>query len=155
MTYRPQFSFPPPPLGYQDEQFHYSFDSTNTPLLATAIVAGAFANNIILPMDADAPFFARSIKIRLGTLHSTLNFQLRTPHGDLMQGVPVPIALYAGRIDGKSIAGQHFINFDSEIEAPAGSNWTLYLYNPTLVSVAPPSVSIEGIKRRLCARRAA
>lgn len=163
-NYRPQYAYPPAPLGWEDEQFHYSFDSTNTPLLSTAnaLAAGAFSNNIILPMDSEQTngkgvvFFARAIKIRLGTLHSSLNFQLRTPHGDYMQAVPVPIALYASRIDGKSIAGQYFIPFEAEIESPAGSNWTLYLYNPTSGSVNPPSVTLVGVKRRMCGvRRAA
>ena len=156
-TYRPQFAFPAPPLGYADEQFHYSFDGTNVPLLnaTNAIAPGAFSNDIILPMEADALFLARAIKIRLGTAHSVLWFQLRTPRGDYMQTVPVPIALYAGRIDGAPIAGQHFIPFADQIECPSGSNWTLYLYNPTSVTVNPPAVTLYGDKRRFCVSRRA
>lgn len=150
MTYRPQFSYPPPPFGFEDEQFHYSFDATTTPLLAVAIPAGGFALNIILPMQADAPFLCRALKIRNSTSHSTLSFQLRTPRGDYMQAVPVPIADYASHIDGNNTAGHVFIPLEAEVEAPSGSNWTLYLYNPTLGSVNPPAVTLYGVKRRRC-----
>lgn len=159
MTYRPQFAFPPPPLGFEDEQFHYSFDGTNVPLLAAsnALAAGALSNDIVLLMEADAIFIARALKIRTGASHSDLWFQLRTPRGDYMQTVPVPIALYASHIDGAAIAGHYFVPLENEIEAPPGSNWTLYLYNPTSDTVNPPAVTLYGVKRRKCGniRRAA
>jgi hypothetical protein len=156
MTYRPQFAFPAPPPGYRDEQFHYSYDGTNCALLANPIAAGALTGSIILLTEADAPFIARALKIQLGTAISPLWFQLVTPRGDYMQSVPVPLALYAGNIDGLPIAGQYFVPFDSEIECPAGSNFTLFLYNPTGGSVDAPEVTLYGVKRRKpMARRAA
>jgi hypothetical protein len=155
MTYRPQFAYPPPPRGFEDEQFHYSYDGATVPLLssANALVAGAFANNIILPTEADAPFLARAIKIQLGTADSTLNFQLKTPRGDYMQTTPVPIARYAGQGDGAAICGKLVIPMESEIECPPSSVWTLYLYNPTSGTVNPPAVTISGVKRRKCGGR--
>jgi hypothetical protein len=157
MTYRPQFAFPPPPTGEEYEQFHYSFDGTNCPLLNVAVPAGGFANNIILLMEADAAFLCRAIKIRTGLSHSTLYFQLKTPRGDYMQAVPVPLADYASHIDGANIAGHYFVPMESEVEAPSGSNWTLYLYNPTGAPVSAPEVTLYGVKRRKCSsvRRAA
>lgn len=161
MTFRPQFAYPPPPLGMEDEQFHYSFDGTSTPLLssANAIAPGGFSNNIILPMEADALFLCRAIKIRNSTSHSVLSFQLKTPRGDYMQSVPVPIADYASRADGAASAGHLFIPLEAEIEAPSGSNWTLYLanVNTTGGSINPPAVTFFGVKRRKCGtmRRAA
>jgi len=149
-TYRPQFAFPPPPYGYDDEQFSYSFDGSTVPLLNAAIAAGQPANNIILLLEADAPFIARGLKIQLGTAASTLWFQLKTPRGDYMQVVPVPIALYAGLGGGAPIAGELIVPFDAEIECPSGSNWTLYLYNPTAGNVNPPAVTLFGVKRRQC-----
>lgn len=157
MTYRPQYAYPPPPAGFKDEQFHYSFDGTNCPLLSTAnaLAPGAASNNIILLMQSDAIFLARALKIKLGNSHSTLDFQLKTPRGDYMQTVPVPLALYAGRIDGVNGAGHFFVPIEAEIEAPPGSNWTLYLYNPTSGTVNPPAVTLYGVKRWDCRRRKA
>lgn len=161
MTFRPQFSYPPPPPGMDDEQFHYSFDGTNIPLLssANAIAPGGFSNNIILPMEADALFICRAIKIRNSLSHSILSFQLKTPRGDYMQAVPVPIADYASHVDGADNVGHLFIPLEAEIEAPSGSNWTLYLANTNTAggSIAPPAVTLFGIKRRKCGtmRRAA
>ena len=146
-TYRPQFAFPSTPLGFRDDQFTYNWDGTTVPTLAGNLAAGATTNNILLPTQADAPFIARGLKIRTGASDSTLWFQLKTPRGDYMQTVPVPIALYASKIDGAAIAGRYLVPFDSEIEAPASSIWTLYLYNPTGGSVALPSVSLVGVKR--------
>jgi hypothetical protein len=151
-TYRPQFVFPAPPPGYEDEQFHYSFDGTNCPLLSSVnpIAAGGFANNIVLLMQSDATFIARCLKIELVTSKSLLYFQLKTPRGDYMQSVPVPLGLYAGHGDGGAISGRSFVSIEGEIEAPPGSNWTLYLYNPTTGSVNPPAVTLYGVKRRKC-----
>ena len=164
-TYRPQFAHPPAPLGFEDEQFHYAFDGTNCPLLAATatIPAGGFSNNIVLLMEADAPFICRGIKIGLGLANSNMvDFQLKTPRGDYMQAVPVPVRLYTGR--GSSINNANigkgldlFIPMENEVEAPAGSNWTLYLYNPTAAPAVPPIVTLFGVKRRKCSsvRRAA
>jgi hypothetical protein len=159
MNFRPQFAYPPPPFGMEDEQFHYSFDGTSTPLLAAAnaIAPGGFSNNIILPMEADALFLCRAIKIRNSTSHSVLSFQLKTPRGDYMQAVPVPIADYASHLDGDNTVGHLFIPLESEIEAPSGSNWTLYLANTNTTggSIAPPAVTLFGVKRRKCPERRA
>ena len=155
MTYRPQFAYPSPPFGMQDEQFHYSFDGTTIPLLSSvnALAAGSQSNDIILPLQADAPFIARTLKIQLGTAASLLWFKLKTPRGDYLQVVPVPLALYAGGMDGIAMAGQLFIPLEPEIECPPGSNWTLYLYNPTSGNVNPPAVTLFGVKRRMCGTR--
>ena len=149
-TYRPQFVYPPTPAGFEDEQFHYSYDGTNCPLLNSAnpIPAGGLSSNIILLTQADAPFFARGLNIQLGTSDTNLWFQLKTPRGDYMQKVPVPIVLYAGMVGGLPVAGQVFVAFESEIECPPGSSWTLYLYNPTSGNVNPPEITLFGVKRR-------
>lgn len=149
MSYRPQYVYPPTPVGFEDEEFHYSFDSTTTPLLATAITTLAQVNDIILPLQADAPFIARGLRITLGTADSTLDFKLKTPAGDYMETTFVPIARYAAG-GGLAIAGRLVVPFDTEIECPAGSNWTLYLYNPTGGNVNPPAVTLFGVKRRQC-----
>ena len=96
MSYRPQYAYPLTPQGYEDETFDYSFDQTNTPVLALSIVAGGQANDIMLPMQADAPFIARGILIlNQGGGGSPLNVRLRTPHGDYIATAPVPSARWA------------------------------------------------------------
>lgn len=153
-TYRPQFAHPPAPLGFEDEQFHYAFDGTNCPLLASTspVPAGGFSNDIVLLMEADAPFICRTLQIRNSAGSSNLWFQLKTPRGDYMQIVPVEIQRYAfSNAGGVALAaGHNFPPLETEIEAPAGSNWTLYLYNPTAAPLAPPMVTLFGVKRRKC-----
>ena len=154
--YRPQLAYPPPPPGYEDETFHYSFDSTNTPLLGVNILAGAYANNIILPLQPDAPFICRGIQIRTVTGGgSTLDCQLKTPHGDYLATVPVPISRWLDGGGRASVTGKMRVPLEMEIECQAGSIWTLYLFNPTLGTVAPPSVTLFGVKRRRCNDRRA
>lgn len=155
--YRPQFGYPPPPAGFEDHQFHYEFDSSNTPILATSIPATTLQPDIILPMQSDAMFIARGVKFQqLNVIgQETFYFQLKTPRGDYMQSVPVPINCYAdvviglvspttGAAAGSSVA----VPFNDEVECPPGSNWTLYLYNPLGLSLLPPQVTFFGVKRR-------
>ncbi len=152
--FRPQYSYPPAPRGKEDETFHYSFDGTNTPLLGLSLAAGQYFNDIPLTLEQDAPFLCRGIKIRLATDPSNLWAKLKTPHGDYLQTVYVPLSLWASG-SGIAVAGQLIVPMENEIECPAGSNWTLYLYNPTGDSVTPPAVTLYGVKRRECKKVAA
>jgi hypothetical protein len=152
MTYRPQYAYPFAPLGKEDETFHYSFDSTTTPLLGQAIAAGGQSNDIQLPTEQDAPFFCRGIKIQLGTAASNLYVQLRTPHGDYINVPYVPLSNWATGT-GLAPAGQLDVPLPDEIECPPGSAWTLFLYNPTLGSVNPPAITLYGVKQRKCGSR--
>ena len=154
MSYRPQYAYPRTPRGFEDETFHYSFDSTNTTLLGVAIAAGGQANNIMLPLDPDAPFIVRGLKILLGTAGSNLDVQLKTPWGDYISTVPIPLRRWADG-GGRAIAGKLVVPFEPEVECPAGGSWSLYLYNPTSGNVNPPAITLYGIKRRCGARRAA
>ena len=156
MTYRPQYVYPPCPAGYRDEQFHYSFDSTLVPALGNAIAAGQYSGDIILPLEADADFIACAFKIQAAdTSRSTLSFQLKTPHGDYIETAYVPVARYAGEGDGALIAGRLLIPIEEAVWCPAGSNWTIYFYNPTSGSVTPPRITLFGVKRRKCGNRKA
>jgi hypothetical protein len=151
MSYRPQYAYPPTPAGFEDETFDYSFDQTNTPVLALPILAGGQANDIMLPLQADAPFIARGILI-LNTAGggSPLNMRLKTPHGDYIATSPVPSARWANGSIRATSTGKVKIPLEPEIECPAGSVWTFYLQNPTLGSLAPPTITLYGIKRRVC-----
>jgi hypothetical protein len=59
--YRPQFAYATP-VGCIDKDFVYLFDSTNTPMLATSI-SGRRIEYIPLPMEQDAPFYLRGVKV--------------------------------------------------------------------------------------------
>lgn len=156
MTYRPQYAYPMPPPGYEDEQFSYTFDKTTTAALNASLAAGAQSNDIMLPTEQDAPFLCRGIRINLGTAVSTLSMQLRTPHGDYLALPYVPSSLW---LAGTGIVAAGFLvtPLEPEIECPRGSVWTAYLYNPTSGSVAAPAITLIGVKRRQCGdkRRAA
>lgn len=154
MAYRPQFACSPTPPGFRDETFHYEFDSTNTPLLGQALAAGEQANNILLPLENDAIFVCRGISIRLGNAESNLYLELKTPHGDYIATVPVPISR-SFTSSGAAVIGHVIVPLESEIECPAGSMWTLYLTNPTSGSLNPPRVTFYGVKRWKNERRAA
>jgi hypothetical protein len=153
MSYRPQYAYPLTPAGFEDETFDYSFDQTNTPVLALPLLAGAEANDIMLPMQADAPFIARGLLIVNTTTGggSPLNIRLKTPHGDYLATSPVPSARWANGSVRAVSTGKAKTPFEPEIKCPAGSVWTLYLQNPTTGTVTPPSVTLYGIKRRVCA----
>lgn len=155
MSYRPQYAYPAPPPGWQDETFDYSFDGTTTPLLGVSVAAGALVNDIMLPTEQDAGFLCRAIKIGLGTAPSNLYVILRTPHGDYLDNF-VPASNWLSPT-GIAIAGSLPVPLEEQIECPPGSVWTLFLYNPTSGSVTPPAITLYGVKRRKCQpkRRAA
>jgi hypothetical protein len=58
--YRPQFAFKSP-ADCEEQRCVYSFDFTNTPLLAVTIAAGASISRIPLLLDKDADFYLRGI----------------------------------------------------------------------------------------------
>jgi hypothetical protein len=153
MSYRPQYAYPLTPAGFEDETFDYSFDQTNTPVLALSILAGGEANDIMLPMQADAKFIARGLLIlNVAGMGSPINIRLKTPHGDYLATSPVPSLRWASGSIRLGPTGKVKIPLEPEIECPAGSVWTLYLQNPTLGTVTAPSVTLYGIKRRVCVR---
>ncbi len=156
MSYRPQYAYPPTPPGFEDETFDYSFDATNTPVLALAIAAAGESNDIMLPLQPDAAFIARGLLIRAVTGGlSTLNVRLKTPHGDYIATSPIPAGRWADGSGRATVTGKVKTVFNDEIECPAGSVWTLYLQNPTTGSVTPPAVTLYGVKRRMCKKVAA
>ena len=154
MIYRPQFAFPPAPRGYRDEQFHYGFDGTNVAALGRTVAAGGQLNNILLPLEPDAGFLCRGIKIQTATARTNLGVQLKSPHGDYLEITYLPAAdLYTP--SGAAILGSLFVPLEPEVECPPGGVWNLSLYNPTAGGLACPSVTLYGVKRRWCGAEAA
>jgi hypothetical protein len=81
MSYRGQFAYPTPP-GCRDEDFVYSFDGSNVPMLGQNIATRTI-ENIPLPLDQDAPFYWRAIKVGLFlniTFGESTITQYRTPN---------------------------------------------------------------------------
>lgn len=154
MSYCPQYAYPPSPRGTEGETFHYSFDGTNTPVLALTLAAGAQANDIMLPLDPDAPFVCRGIRIALGTAESVCDVKLKTPSGDYLETAFVPSSRWAFG-GGAPVLGNLVVALEAEVWCAAGGVWTLYLYNPAGAPVAPPAITFFGIKERFCQRRAA
>lgn len=143
--YRPQMAFQTPP-GFRDEQFHYSFDSTIVPVLATAILAGQVVNDIYFQLQNDAEFICRGIKVQLATAASNLQLWLKDPFGNYLSQTYIPLATYATGA-GTQVIGRMIVPFEPEIACPAGSIFTAFLLNPTLGSVTPPAFTFFGVKR--------
>jgi len=113
MPYRPQFAYPPPPPGWQDEEFEYYFDSVNTPALAQAPVEG-----VILELQADAEYRIRAFQMSGNTGNLLVRFW--TPRGDVLSIVPVENDLaYSGTL--QLPVGRLPVPLPDEIVCPAGS----------------------------------
>jgi hypothetical protein len=154
LIYRPQFAFQTK-AGFQDEQFHYSFDSTNVPALGVAIAGGAYANNIVLQLQNDAEFILRSIKVQTGTTASNLYLTIKDPFGNYLSAVPLPLTNYLTAAGG-AVLGQLEVPFEADIQCPLGGFFELFFYNPTAAPITPPSFTLYGVNRRqFCGRIAA
>ena len=153
MIYRPQFAFSGTPQGFRDEQFHYSFDSEDIPVLGTPIAAGAFIGNIVLQLQNDAEFILRSIKVELDAGPSNLFGIIRDPYGNYLSAVPLPFAGYLTGSGAESL-GYLVVPYESEIHAPIGGFFELFLYNETANPVTPPAFTLYGVNRRECVRAA-
>ena len=57
-NYRPQYAFDPPPLGWEDEEFEYYYDVTNTPGLGLIPT-----NQVPLDLQPDAEYHIRGFQI--------------------------------------------------------------------------------------------
>lgn len=145
MSYRPQFAFFTPP-GFRDEQFHYSFDSTNTPGLSQTIAAGATLRNIALQTQQDAEFICRALKIQSGTSPSALNIQIKNSFDRLLSVGQTPIYdLYTP--SGAAIVGSFWVPFEDEMRCPAGAFLELFITNLTSGTLSCPALSFYGVKR--------
>ena len=91
---RPQFAFKDAPEGYEDQDFVYVFDASNTPALAQVLAPGQSILNIPLQLQSDAEFLLRGIEVF--DLSGTAVMRLRTPNGDYVQSDWTPALDYAG-----------------------------------------------------------
>ena len=146
MRYRAQFSFPPAPKGFRDEDFFYYFDGNNTLALAQPIPALDAIRNIALPLHRDAPFIWRGTKILSD--QTALGCQFRTPDGELMSSDVQPLyqSFWPG---GFPIVGMAPVANEPGVECPRGAVILLDLAN---LSAAPivdqhTAVLLMGVKR--------
>ena len=117
--YRPHFAYPNPPDGWEEEDFVYYFDSTNTPALAN------LTNNnpvlrIPLQLQSDAPFMLRGIQVsgNLGNLYVRLWDTNDNPLSQVLQEVD---RMYGGSEQGAPPIGKLPVVLDPQIPCPAGS----------------------------------
>ena len=150
MIYRAQYGFPPTPKGFDDQMFHYSFDSTTVPALGVSLAAGAYSNDVTLQLQNDAEFILRGIKVQTqaGTTGSNLSMQIKDPFGNYLSAGPVDLSRYL-RGSGLAVIGRLIVPFEAEIVCPIGGFFQLYFYNPTTGSITPPALTFFGVKRFL------
>ena len=115
MPYRPQYAYPAPPPGQQDEEFEYYFDSIDTPSLA--IVP---SNLVPLQLQQDAEYRIRGIQIS----GNVGNLVIRFWSADGMQISQTLIEAdrsYAGGVNGGPPVGKLPVALADELVCPAGS----------------------------------
>lgn len=147
MSYFPQFAYPPPPPGINEDQFNYSFDATNTPGLVATIPAAAGGLNgitreIPLQLQTDAVFMWRAVLIAT----ANLGIQFRTTFGRILSDDFVPVNL-AYQASGDPIAGGLFIPMEPELLCTPGGIITVSFNNTTNAAIAPPKITMYGTKR--------
>jgi len=146
--YRPQFVYLGSPANTRDFRCTYSFDFSNVAAFASAIPANnAYSNPIRLPLDQDADFFLRAIQIQETALFIGLldpfNNQLIDP---LVPGNPPTLLPDLWAV----VQNSELVVLESDnwgIYCPAGSQFTVYVQNPTAAPIAAPIISLHGIKR--------
>ena len=93
MIYRPQFPYLTPE-GFQDEEFHYYFDSNDQPALSVGSLAvGQSLSGIPLVLQTDAPFLWRGLIIDNPSAAFAVRF--RAPDGTYLSDDFVPIGFYS------------------------------------------------------------
>lgn len=149
--YRPQFAYPTPD-GFTDVDFDHYFDQHSVPPLALGPGAPDQIYNISLPLDPDAPFHWRGIKIpNLNGATGPLNIGLRfrSPDGRYLSDDFVPIWLWGlTPCNGDALTGGQCCILESELICPAAS--VIFVDQSSLVPGAGYQVGtiiLTGIKR--------
>ena len=163
--HRPQFAYSTPP-GCRDEEFTYTFDGSNTPMLY-ADISGRAISNIPFPLDRDAPFYWRGIKVALlssaagpnGTVGGITGYAFPEVYvkfrdcyeNDLSDGL-VAATQYAFpqnpvQPNNNSLLTGPPTPLDPEIYCPAGGVIFFFLRAPVLAGPSLLSVTLYGMKR--------
>jgi hypothetical protein len=150
--YRPQFAYATPE-GYEDQDFSYSFDFSNTQALATSsgfVTPGLIMANVIMTLQPDEVFLWRGWKVVTSDAALTALFiQFRDPQGNYLSPAPVPMVHIAFGSGAKGW-GRATVPIEPEIPCPAGSNVLCNISNPTNsagFNVPVPRIVLYGVKR--------
>ena len=145
--YRPQFAFPKPPAGCEDQRCLYSFDGSNTPMLSGSLGGNLTLNKIPLLLDRDAPFLLRAIQVSA----TALLVGIEDPGGHTLVyptslGLPPTISnpLWAQCDGGINVPLE---SDDWGIYCRAGSALIAYVQNGTGGSLTLPIITLHGVKR--------
>ncbi len=152
--YRPQYAFPAPPDGCLDQRFHYAYDQSNCPTLASGtLAAGAHTGRIPLQTDYDAPFYLLAIQ------QQTCGLQLRLegPYADPLSDSGNTIestnyeypALYSDTDGGGLVVLEGDAVPEGGIYCPRGGVFNLYLNNPSgaPINMSTVLLTLHGKKR--------
>ena len=153
MIYRAQFAYPTPP-GCRDEDFVYYFDGSFIPML-NQDVQGLTLSNIPLPLQQDAPFYWRGIKVELrgaGGGPAIPDFYVKFQDcylNDLSDGL-VSAATYGFAQNPVTFNNADYtgapVPLEPEIYCPAGGLIQFFLSCP-VGTVSYPMVTLFGVKR--------
>lgn len=130
MIYRPQFAYSTPE-GFEDYDFDHFFSSATIPALNPGVGNPREITNIPLPLDPDADFCWRGLKIpNLAIINGASNvpfnvaLRFREPNnGRYLQSAYLPIWMYGlVGFDGTDLTGGIVVAFESEIVCPAAAN---------------------------------
>jgi hypothetical protein len=92
-VYRPQYAYDPTPEGFEDQDFDYYYDPTNTPALSLTLTAGIPILNIPLKTQDDAEFLWRGIQ---ASGPSDVGIRIHDPYGNYFSDAFVPLTDYSG-----------------------------------------------------------
>lgn len=145
--YRPQFPYPPTPVGCQDQRVSYSFDGSNVAYFSGTVAAGALLQQVPLPLDKDADFYLRAIQIQATTL--LIGLQDAGGHPLLLPSAPglpptLSVPLWA-QCDGGPIVPLESDNWG--VFCRAGSRLLAYVQNTGIAAVNGPVITLHGVKR--------
>lgn len=146
--YRPQLAYPTPP-GYQDLDFVYAFDSTNTPALSGTLAVGqSQLSGIPLLLQQDAPFLWRATRVNSpNATSSSLSIQFKDCNGNYLADSPVQCNLSYSPA-GLFTTGLLSVVQEPEIVCPPGGIITVYLSNQYAVPITIDlRIMLIGVKR--------
>ncbi len=113
MLYRPHFPYATPE-GCRDEPFEYFFQVTIPVGTTPAVILG--------PLEKDAPFFLRGVRItHNGDPGQEVAIQFRMPDGTLLSDDEINTGLYTQGAGIPAGQGGMAVAYDVEIALPAGA----------------------------------